>query len=143
MIEIKLQFPNYEAAISALAAVRQATGTEVAAPKPEVKDVAKPETARTPAKPKKDAAETPSTAAPAQTAASPTPAAESQSPTTSSGASKEQVSEAITAAVKTDRQKVVDTLAAFGAKSGKDLKAEQYGDFLAKLAEAIKPDDLA
>ncbi len=134
MIEIKLVFPNYEAAISALAAVR-ANGAEVKAetPKPEVKDAATPTKAEKPVKVKVVATEP--TAAAVQTAASPTPPAESQSPTTSSGATatKEQVTAAITETVKTDRQKVVDTLTSFGAKSGKDLKPEQYHDFLVKL----------
>jgi cytoskeletal protein RodZ len=146
MIEIKMVFPSYEAAISALAACR-ALGTEGKAetPKPAAKTEPDPKPTKAEAKAaeKAKAAETPPTAATAPTAASPTPPTESPSPGTSSGATKEQVTEAITAAVKTDRQKVVDTLTSFGAKSGKDLKPEQYHDFLVKLSEAMKPDDLA
>ena len=45
----------------------------------------------------------------------------------------EAVSAAITAKVKVDRDHVVATLTAFGAKKGTELKAERYADFLKAL----------
>lgn len=44
------------------------------------------------------------------------------------------VSKAITDGVKANRDHVLVTLAAFGAKKGPELKAAQYADFLAALA---------
>ena len=45
----------------------------------------------------------------------------------------ERVGKAITDMVKANRQKAVDTLAAFGVKKGPELKPEQYAAFLAQL----------
>lgn len=45
----------------------------------------------------------------------------------------ERVGKAITDMVKANRQKAVDTLAAFGVKKGPELKPEQYAAFLAAL----------
>ena len=143
MIEIKVMFPSYEVAITALAAMRQATGSEVVAPKPEAKDNGKPAKA---VKPEKAAAETPPTAAAAQTAASPTPPTESPSPGTSSakaGRTREEMGAAIQAAVKTHRQVVVDTLGKHGAKAGKDIKDEGIGAFLTDLEAALSAADLS
>ncbi len=49
-----------------------------------------------------------------------------------------QVAAAITHAVKVSRQKAVDTLSAFGARKGPDLKPEQYAPFLKALAQALE-----
>jgi hypothetical protein len=49
-----------------------------------------------------------------------------------------QVAAAITNAVKVSRQKAVDTLASFGARTGPELKPEQYAPFLKALAHALE-----
>ena len=46
----------------------------------------------------------------------------------------EQVSKAITDTVKTDKNRVIATLAKFSVKRGPELKVEQYADFLKALA---------
>lgn len=46
------------------------------------------------------------------------------------------VSAAISAAAKTNRDATLATLVKFGAKNGKELKPEQYTEFLAALEEA-------
>ena len=144
MIEVKLAFASYEEAISALAAVRQAIGKEAAAPKAETseKQQAKPEKATKPAaKPetaapeKKDAEGSAPTAAAGPTGASQTPATESKSP----GISSDVLGAKIKEAVAVNRAVVVETLAKYGAKAGKDLKAEQYADVLADLEKALTP----
>lgn len=131
MIEIKIQFPDYEAAITALAAIRAVgTSTKVEAPK----DVA-PST-----KPKKDA-ETKPSAAPAQTAASETKPTESKSPGTSSGATRESMSAAIRDAAKTHRDIVLGVLTKYGATSAKGVGDDKIDAFMADLETALKPAD--
>jgi hypothetical protein len=49
-----------------------------------------------------------------------------------------QVAAAITHAVRVSRERTVDTLSAFGARKGPDLKPEQFGPFLAALAQALE-----
>lgn len=79
------------------------------------------------------------TAAPEKTAAASNPTAApaaAQQPASTAAAEPipyNKVASAITAMVKTDRQRTVDALAKFGAKKGPDLKPEQYADFLAAL----------
>jgi hypothetical protein len=69
-----------------------------------------------------------------------TPPIESPAPATSAAApapSYEPVKTAIVARAKEDAAKVGNVLKEFGAKTGKDLKPEQYADFLAKLEAAF------
>lgn len=49
-----------------------------------------------------------------------------------------QVAAAITNGVKINREKTVDTLAAFKVRKGPELKPEQYGPFMAALSEALE-----
>ena len=74
---------------------------------------------------------------PGPTAAAPAPSTEATPPAAAAPSAEpityEKVAAAITAMVKTDRQRAVDALAKFNAKKGPDLKPEQYGDFLAAL----------
>lgn len=78
------------------------------------------------------------TDAPEKTAAESNPTAASvegdaQASTAAEPLTYEQVAAAITAMVKKDRQKAVDTLAKFGVKKGPELKPEQYAEFMAAL----------
>lgn len=84
--------------------------------------------------PEKTVAAPSPTAAPA--AAQPqasTAAAEPAAPVTYA-----QVAAAITNGVKINREKTVDTLAAFKVRKGPELKPEQYGPFMAALSEALE-----
>ena len=131
MLKITLEFATAEDAILALAKLRPSDAKVEAAPAP------KPEAA--PTKPVKDkaAASSPS-AAPAPTAAPATPPAASPAPADA----YKPVGDAIAKKVADGHKPAaVALLAEFGAKSGKDLKPEQYPDFMAKLAEVgLEPD---
>lgn len=66
------------------------------------------------------------------------------SPAPSGSVDYAPVAAAIAEAAKTHRAELVALLSKFGAKSGKELKPEQYADFGAQLAELVKPaDDLS
>lgn len=132
-INITLQFASYEDAITALARLRnEATAPKADAPKPEkeskgnAKSPAPTASAPTPA-----AAPAPAPAASAPTAApAPTPGAASSD--------YEPVGKAIQAAVADGkRPQVVAALGKYGAKSGKELKPENYLAFLDDLAKEI------
>jgi hypothetical protein len=137
MIKVTVEFPTAEDAIEGLARLRGVAG---------IAGVVKPETAKDKTEsPKKEAAApapkaekvaaSPSTA-PAPAAAAPKVEASSAGSTADG---YEPVGAAISAAAKTNRAAVVATLAEFSAKSGKDLKPEQYAPFTAALTEALKP----
>lgn len=85
----------------------------------------------------------PAADAPAPTAAAPAPTAApaAAQPPASTAAPEPvtyaQVAAAITNGVKVNREKTVDTLAAFKVRKGPELKPEQYGAFLAALADAL------
>lgn len=118
MIKVTLEFADYESAITGLARLRSD-----AAPKVE-----------TPAKAPTEKKETVTKTAPLAAAKE-----EPKADTTS----YETVSAAITAAVKTHRTEVLETLGSFGAKNGKELKPEQYAEFVEKLtAKTSASDDL-
>lgn len=134
MIDVTLRFATLELAITALAAVR-ATGTDTkveASTGPKADAPAKPAKET---KPPAKTAETAPTADTAQTAASETKA------TASVAVNRDEMAAAIKNAAKTHRDVVVDTLAKFGAKVGKDVKDDQVAPFLAALAEAMKGGD--
>ena len=124
-VEIKLTFTSLEEAILAMAKLRASDAKVEAAPAP------KPEAAPTPAKKDKAAASSPS-AAPAPTAAPATPPAASPAPADA----YKPVGDAIAKKVADGHKPAaVALLAEFGgAKSGKDLKPEQYEAFMVKLA---------
>lgn len=137
MIKITFDCANIEDALLLIAAARNA-GIETSLPV----------TPKSPSKPSK-ATPDPKSASTESSAGSPsTAAASSTIPPADAAAKKESessaastanpykgVGEAIAAAVAAGhRAQVVEVLGAHNAKSGKDLKAEQYGDFLAALA---------
>ncbi len=133
MFTITIQALTIEAAISTLAAIRAAGIT------PEVK----PETTKDAAAPAPKSAEKEAAAA---ASTKPTAAAD-KTPKADAPKAKEEpsvvpydtVSAAISAAAKTSREATLATLMKFGAKNGKELKPEQYTEFLAALADATKP----
>ena len=95
------------------------------------------ETARGARGPRTAAADA-ATGAPEKTGDAPTPTAapaavEQPGSTAAEPIPYEKVGAAITAMVRSNRQKAVDTLAKYGAKKGPDLKPEQYAAFLADL----------
>jgi hypothetical protein len=114
-VTVSMTFPSLEDAILQLAKLRGSDAKVEAAPAPK------------PAKTEK-AAVTPPTAAPAAVPAT---------PETASGIPYETVVKAISAAAVKDKPKAVATLKAFGASNGKELKAEQYAEFLAALEKAM------
>ncbi len=121
-VEIKLTFTSLEEAILAMAKLRPSDAKVEAAPAP------KPEAAPTKPKPEKAAASSPS-AVPAPTAAPAIPPAASPAP------DYKPVGDAIAKKVADGHKPAaVALLAEFGAKSGKDLKPEQYEAFMVKLA---------
>lgn len=134
-ISITVEFDTHEEAITALATLRG--GDNVAKPvadkavKPAGKSVEKTDT---------PAASKPA----ADTKKEPAAQEEATGKGASSGDAKvydytTEVGPAIANAAKTHRAAAVALLTEFGAKSGKDLKAEQYTSFMEKLAEAVKP----
>ncbi len=95
-----------------------------------------------PAKDSPKSAEKQATPAPGKptAAADKTPKADVQKPKEEpSVVPYDTVSAAISAAAKTSREATLATLMKFGAKNGKELKPEQYTEFLAALADATKP----
>jgi len=120
-VTVSITFSSLEEAIMNLAKLRGSDAKVEAAPAP------KPEK---PAKVEKPAA-SPSGATQAAAPATPDTAA--------SGVPYETVVKAISAAAVKDKPKVVAVLAQFSAKTGKDLKAEQYAEFLAALEKAMTP----
>ena len=113
-VTVTLTFPTYEDTIIALSKLR-------AGPQPEVKaEATKPK-----AEAKKAEAE-----------------AEAETKTTepeSAGLVYEtDVAPKIAAAVKTNRADVIAVLGRFEAKTGKDLKPEQYADFLEQLTTRLE-----
>lgn len=147
MIKVTLEFANAEDAISALALLR---GSKLATdPSLVVPAATKDKTAG-----KSDGAtDKKKSTEPAATGGTPTAEGKkADAPQTQASESSGQagsmsydvVGAAITAAAKTHRTETVALLTKFGAKSGKDLKPEQYADFSAQLAEIVKPaDDLS
>ena len=135
-VKITLEFASTEAAITALAAVRSAEGKSD--PKPEA-------AAPAPTPPKKDKAVASSpTAAAAPTAAPATPPAASPAPAPAAADAYAPVGKAIAAKVAEGHKVLaVALLAKFGAKSGKDLKPEQYEAFTKELAEVGMESDIA
>lgn len=134
MFTITINCATAEAAITMLAKLRAADAAEVKAettkdaaeqaPKSAKKEAAAP----APGKPTAAADKTPKEDAPKQ----------KEEPT---GIPYDTVSAAISAAAKTNRDATLATLVKFGAKNGKELKPEQYVEFLEALGAAIKPAD--
>jgi hypothetical protein len=123
-VTVSLTFPSLEEAITGLAKLRTADTAAVA-------PVAPPPKPDKPAKTEKAAPTPPS----ATTAAAPA------SPPSESAIPYETVVKAISAAAAKDKPKAVATLKSFGASNGKELKAEQYADFLAALEKAMAPEE--
>lgn len=123
MFTIQVTFTTAEAAIECLARLR---GIEAAAVPNAVPTTAKP-------------AGSPPTAPAAGAAAKKPPASSGESAEDAAKRLYKPVGEAITAAAAANRPVVLATLAEFGAATGKDLKPEQYGDFLTKLTAAMTP----
>lgn len=135
-VTVTLTFPTYEDTIIALSKLR-------AGPQPE----AKPETAK-PADPKPDPkpeakaeASDPKPEAPKRGPGRPPKAAEAKpepDPESTTIVYETDVAPKIAAAVKTNRADVIAVLGRFGAKTGKDLKPEQYADFLEQLTTRVE-----
>jgi len=126
-IQVSMSFESFEDAITALAKLRipeaktaAVTGTVAADLAPE-KEAPKPG----PGRPAKPAARPPA----------PPPAAETTTPALDYDT---EVGPAIAAAVVTNRAEVVEVLTRFGAKTGKQLKPEQYAEFLEQLQTRIE-----
>jgi hypothetical protein len=131
-VQVTLTFATLEIAITALAALRSTDAKVEVAP-----NAAAPASAPTPEKTKKAAASSPS-AAPAPTAAPATPPAASPAPADA----YKPVGDAIAKKVADGHKPAaVALLAKFGAKSGKELKPEQYDTFMAELAAIGAPAD--
>lgn len=82
--------------------------------------------------------------APAQEQQKPDAAQGTKPPATSAGSTEDPykpVGAAITAAVAINKPAVVEVLAKFGAKTGKELKPAQYDDFVAALAAKLEGGD--
>jgi hypothetical protein len=129
-ITISVEYDNTEDAILGLSALRGGD------------NVAKPVTKET-TKPGKSVEKTDSPAATKPDAAKPGGAPEGGTSTAASsgegGISYDTVTAKIKAAVETHRPQVIETLTAFEAKSGKDLKPKDYAAFLQKLEQATAP----
>lgn len=147
MITIKLEYATAEDAILALAALREkGLDTPDTRARPVVKETTKDKTKETAAG---KSATTATSAPPPPTAPAPAPEKAAAAPATKAAESSDSstaveysaVSAAITAAVATHgRDAVLAVLKdSYSAKSGKDLKPEQYAEFLGKL-EALGGD---
>lgn len=136
-VTVTLTFPTYEDTIIALSKLRAGPQPEVKPetvkpdPKAEAKAEAKAET-----KPKAEATKPKAEAKKAEAEA------EAETKTTepeSAGLVYEtDVAPKIAAAVKTNRADVIAVLGRFEAKTGKDLKPEQYADFLEQLTTRLE-----
>lgn len=140
MIKITLEYATVEEAITAMATLK---GTKTpAAPETKDKALGKSDGATDKKKSTEPDATGASTAKDKKADASQTPAAESKGPDTA--AAYAEVAAKIAAAAKTHRTELVALLAKFGAKTGKDLKAEQYAEFSKELDGITAPaDDLS
>lgn len=131
-VKVTLEYATIDEAITAMAKLRGADS------KPEA---AKADAAPKPAAGAKDK-KAEAAAAPAPTASAP----KADAPATPPSASTSQVGYGIVAdkiamGAKTHRAEVVALLGKFGAKNGKELKAEQYADFVAEIDEITKPSE--
>jgi hypothetical protein len=144
MIEIKIQCATVEAAIMMLARLRD-TDNPPAVPAATAPDSA--EQKRGPGRPPKPPVVMPPDPTVTAASVSAAPAdkpSDAKPPAAASGVEYAAVAKAITEGVQVSKAKVVEALGKFGAKTGKDLKPEAYGDFLEALADALKPaEDLA
>ncbi len=125
-VTVTLTYANLDEAITALAKIRVDT-KEAAAPKPAG------------AKPKAEAAPAPTAEAKKADAPATPPAASSPPAAAAASVSYDVIGPKITAGAKTHRAEVVALLAKFGAKSGKELKPEDYAKFDGEIDALLKP----
>ena len=126
-VSVTLQFPSLEDAILSLAKLRGSDAKVEVAPNAPAASTKKATVADT----KPSAAKTDAPATPPAASSAPAPA--------SDDVYKVKVSPAIGAGAAKDRSATATVLGQFGAKTGKDLKPEQYDEFLAALAKALDP----
>ena len=129
-VSVTLQFPSLEDAILSLAKLRGSDAKVEVAPKAPV-DPGKPAKTEKPAATPPSAAKTDAPATPPAASSAPAPA--------SDDVYKTKISPVIAAGANKDKPATVAVLGQFGAKTGKDLKPEQYDEFLAALAKALEP----
>lgn len=124
-VTVTLTFPTYEDTIIALSKLRAGPQPEVKAEatKPETKPETKAETPKAETKPKAEAKKT---------------EAKKTEPESTGLVYETDVAPKIAAAVKTNRADVIAVLGRFEAKTGKDLKPEQYADFLEQLTTRLE-----
>lgn len=128
-VTVTLTFPTYEDTIIALSKLRAGPQPEVKVeaakpdPKPETKPETKAETPKAETKPKAEAKKT---------------EAKKTEPESTGLVYETDVAPKIAAAVKTNRADVIAVLGRFEAKTGKDLKPEQYADFLEQLTTRLE-----
>lgn len=148
MVKITLEFTSIELAITALAGLRAggvALATDpslvAAAPAAAAAPATKPAAGGKGKDKTEPAASAPAPSPSAAPAAAPSPAT---TPAAASLDYEKDVKPAINNGVAVNKPAVKAVLADFGATNGTMLKPEQYADFLAKLANALKPaeDDL-
>ncbi len=125
-VTVTLTFPTYEDTIIALSKLR-------AGPQPEVK----PETVKPDPQPETPKAEAPK-AETKKTETKPKAEAKKAEPEPAGPVYETDVAPKIAAAVKTNRADVIAVLGRFEAKTGKDLKPEQYADFLEQLTARLE-----
>lgn len=143
MIKIQLEYDNIEDSILALSVLRDKNlaGGITPAGNTKIKVTEKKTEEPAPGKSVKTDKPAASPATAAATPATPPAAAAAPKPESTSGASVDYA--AVTASIQKyaalDKPKVIAVLAsdAFKAKSGKDLKPEQYADFIAALDVAF------
>lgn len=128
-VTVTLTFPTYEDTIIALSKLR-------AGPQPEVKpETVKPDPkaeAKAETKPKAEATKPKAEAKKAEAETKTT------EPESAGLVYETDVAPKIAAAVKTNRADVIAVLGRFEAKTGKDLKPEQYADFLEQLTARLE-----
>ena len=128
-VTVTLTFPTYEDTIIALSKLR-------AGPQPEVKpETVKPDPkaeAKAETKPKAEATKPKAEAKKAEAETKTT------EPESAGLVYETDVAPKIAAAVKTNRADVIAVLGRFEAKTGKDLKPEQYADFLEQLTTRLE-----
>ena len=126
-VTVTLTFPTYEDTIIALSKLRAGPQPEVKveAAKPDPKPETKAETPKAETKPKAEATK-------------PKAEAKKAEPEPAGPVYETDVAPKIAAAVKTNRADVIAVLGRFEAKTGKDLKPEQYADFLEQLTARLE-----
>lgn len=138
-ISVTLNFASESELVAFFSGKKAVLQAPVEQPQKDKAEAKKPATADTPSTAKVEAAAAPSEK-PSSSAQATTPAAGATSARSDSGASVDRaaVSAAIVKLAVKDKARVIEILAGFGVKAGKELKDEQLADCYAQVSAALE-----